>query len=125
MRALLSIVLLGIVLVTGCGPTRVSEPTLDQVLGVAIVLPMPETEFVKLMSTHSIAIERRGPGSPLFQTVPGSRHGAILEALNVDHAYSVYAGFDANFGRNKQYMAYVDTSGNVVLVERTFAYIAP
>jgi hypothetical protein len=125
MRALLSIALLGIVLLSGCGPAREPEPTLDQVLGVNILLPMPETEFLELMSDHSIAVERRGPGSPTVQTVDASRHGADLEALNVDHAYSVYAGFDANLGRNKQYMAYVDASGDVVLIEQTFAYVAP
>jgi hypothetical protein len=125
MRALLSIFLLGVVLVSGCGFVRVPEPTLGQVLGVNILLPMPETEFLELMHAHSIDVERRGHGSPIFQTVPASRQGTNLEALNVDHSYSVYARFDANLGRNKQYMAYANTSGDIVLIERDFAYIAP
>jgi hypothetical protein len=125
MRILLSGLLLGITLLGACEPVRVPEPTLDEVIGVDILLPMPESEFLELMSAYSIAVERRGPGSPLVQTVPASRHGANLEALNVDHAYEVYAGFDANLGRNKQYVAYVNDSGSVVLIERSFAYIAP
>lgn len=125
MRVPLALALLGTLLLSGCTPVRVPEPKLDQVLGVSLQLPMPETEFLELMNAHSITVERRGPGSQTFQTVPESRHGADLDALNVDHAYSVYAGFDAKIGRTKDYMAYADKNGDVVLIENNFAYIAP
>jgi hypothetical protein len=101
------------------------EPELDQALSERIELPMPETEFLELMRSHSVTVERRGPGSETFRTLPSSRHGADLLALNVHHAYSVYAGYDEDQGRNQQYMAFVNSDGDVVLIERDFAYADP
>jgi hypothetical protein len=124
-RSVLSALLVGALLMAGCAPAAKPEPELDQVLGVRIELPMPEDEFLELMSAHSVMVERRGPNSLTLQTLPTSLHGANLEALDVHHAYSVYAGFDAPQGRNQQYMAFVNSAGEVVLIERQFAYVAP
>lgn len=126
MRALAPISLVVALSVLACAPnTRDPGPTLSEKLGIELQLPMPEDEFLDLMNARSIATERRGPGSPIFQTIPRPRSGIDLEAMGVDHAYSIYTGLNAPAGRSEQYVAYVDANGDVIRVDRDFAYIAP
>ncbi|MBT9447627.1 MAG: hypothetical protein IV086_18170 [Hyphomonadaceae bacterium] len=125
MRLLASVSLAIAVLVLACAP-NISDPgpTLSEKLGIELQFPIPEEEFLELMNSRSIATERRGPGSPTFQTIP-RRSGVDLEAMGVDHAYSVYTGMNAPAGRSEQYIAYVDANDDIIRVERDFAYIAP
>lgn len=126
MRVLASLSLAAALLVFACAPnTRDPGPTLSEKLGIELQLPMPEDEFLDLMNARSIATERRGPGSPIFQTIPQPRSDIDLEAMGVDHAYSIYTGMNAPAGRSEQYIAYVDANGDVIRVDRDFAYIAP
>lgn len=125
MRLPASIPLAIAILVLACAPNASDPgPTLSEKLGIELQFPMPEEEFLELMNARSIATERRGPGSPTFQTVP-HRSGVDLEAMGVDHAYSIYTGMNAPAGRSEQYIAYVDASGDVIRVDRDFAYVAP
>jgi hypothetical protein len=125
MRVLASLSLVVAVLVVSCAPnTRDPGPTLSEKLGIELQFPMPEEEFLELINARAIMIERSGPGSPTVQTVP-RRSGVDLEAMGVDHAYSIYTGMNAPAGRSEQYIAYVDTNGHVIRVDRDFAYVAP
>jgi len=125
MRALASLSLIVGLFVVACAPViRDPGPTLSEKLGMSLRLPMPEDEFLELMNAHSIATERRGPGSPTVQTIP-RRSGVDLEAMGVDHAYSIYTGMNAPAGRSEQYIAYVDGNCDVIRIDRDFAYIAP
>lgn len=125
MRLFASLSLVVAVLVIACAPnTSDPGPTLSEKLGIELQFPMPEEEFLGLMNARSISTERRGPGSPTIQTVP-RRPGVDLEAMGVDHAYSIYTGMNAPAGRSEQYVAYIDRNGDVIRVDRDFAYIAP
>jgi hypothetical protein len=84
---------------------------------------MPEDEFLQLMKARSFTIERRGAGSR-FGGMPLSRE-IDLEAMGVVHAFLIDTGFNAPAGRVESYIAYVDSNGDVLLIEGRFARIAP
>lgn len=105
-----------------------SEPTFEEKHGVRLNLPLPETEFLRILKTLKLEYNLyadRGSSVPIPSLIHGEglKHPPNLAEIN--RVYQIMGDIDRTRKSQEVYRAYVDKNGFVVFLENTYSYAAP
>lgn len=102
---------------------RPGEPDFNAFTGLSIVLPMPESEFLLLVSRTKLRAFRRGPGE-LIERIPSPKY-QDLDLTQIDHAWVLVGETDIFRGVTPYFNCFVNKEGLVVYIENDFAFRPP
>ncbi len=106
--------------ILSCGPRQMPpEPSFEEHFGISVELPVPEPDFIELLNAQGISYE-----VSTTRRRPSPRNPEAVADASLTHEIAVYGDFDAELGRKADYRAYVEDSGDVVLIENAFSYVA-
>lgn len=99
-----------------------NEPRFNERYRISLQLPLAEQQFVDLVRSIPLPIERFGTAGLRNPALTRPLHYREFDMSNISHGYLIDGGYNSHLRRNELYRAYVNDEGYVVYVENAFSY---
>jgi hypothetical protein len=104
------------------------EQSFDEKYGLALTLPMPESQFTDTLNDLGLEFSYQGPdGAGIgrkdygYNSPRRPRLVSNYDMSRISHSYIIDAGYNSSTRINQLYLALVDTDKQVVYIENQFS----